>query len=641
MNDNIHMNIDHRRIKKNLRRGLVLLLAGLISLFFGVCISFADVDVTEEADTAAESNVTEEGQISSRKTEGYELQQYYMDVKVNKDHSYDIELNLRVRIPGDDFQRLSVRMPNGNFRLTGLNVEGGRFEHRSDKLLITGGEGESGIEKGVHDYRITYRIVEYAEHNTARDMFYFDAVEPDWDVPINLLRITIELPEDFVWDDLRYYAGQFGVQDVTDMLTLETSGNKVTLTGSKLPQNFGITFKAQLPDGYWVGALDNSWTINTSVFLMLGILALIFILWLIGGRDPKAPKTVEQRPIEGISPVDIGFLFNGRTRIRDIIILLVDFAAKGYLRIVEFQPKQYRLIRLEEPKEEARYIRNFYNSLFEGVYEGRALGMEEIEPRLRQLRGSLEASIESGYSAQDMRAKTRVSEILRVISIAVLSAGIGAVYACSRIYLYQSVSIPVTALLIVCAAASLILINWRYERRYGTEKETFIMVFTAGILAYCAVLGYAAWSMSRSSGQAYIAVIIGIFGFAAMLMTLIMTARGKGNAELVGRILALRHFMLNSTIRDLAPLIVEGEQEDTYYRELQAYALLFSIEEVWGQKFRWLRAASPYYYEEEIEGSALSRSTSEKSMAVIARELRTFIRTLEGDYHRMSRQRRA
>ena len=100
------------------------------------------------------------------------------------------------------------------------------------------------------------------------------------------------LPKDFPWDDLQYYAGQFGSQDVSNKMSYSIDGNTITMSGSLIPSDFGITFKAELPDGYWKDPLNNEWTIGLGGVLFIAAATLSLILWLAGGRDPKFKKKV-------------------------------------------------------------------------------------------------------------------------------------------------------------------------------------------------------------------------------------------------------------------------------------------------------------------------------------------------------------
>ena len=82
-------------------------------------------------------------------------------------------------------------------------------------------------------------------------MFLYDALSTNWNVPIQKLNLTLVFPSDFDLSDLQYYGGQYGAQNVQNTLKYEMKDGKLHMTGTHLPANFGITFKAQQKDGYW------------------------------------------------------------------------------------------------------------------------------------------------------------------------------------------------------------------------------------------------------------------------------------------------------------------------------------------------------------------------------------------------------
>ena len=86
-----------------------------------------------------------------------------------------------------------------------------------------------------------------------------------------------------------------------------------------IPENFGITLKAQLPDGYWEKTLDGSWSITAITLVMTGLSLILLILWIIGGRDPRVKKEKVTKPIEGLSPVELGYMFNGALTVSSFI----------------------------------------------------------------------------------------------------------------------------------------------------------------------------------------------------------------------------------------------------------------------------------------------------------------------------------
>ena len=321
----------------------------------------------------------------------YEVTGYSLRATVNKDHSYDVEEKISVNIP-DQLQIIEFAIPSGNFRMSDLKVENAEYNasKSQDASKISIAEKEM-LSPGAHVYTISYRIQEYQDRDNSKDMFFFNALLPEWKQPIGKVDIEAVFPEDFSFDDMQCYAGQFGVQDATNKITFEKNDNSksVRVTGELIPENYGITLKAQLENGYWDGALNGSWAFYAQFGVLAAMVIILLILWLIGGRDPKIKKETVTKPPEGLSPEEIGYVYNSRVGIREVLYMILDFAIKGYLRISEYEPKTYRIFREEDPDDEEKMYRTAYNILFEDVFKGRAVEEEELISRLELIKRNI------------------------------------------------------------------------------------------------------------------------------------------------------------------------------------------------------------------------------------------------------------
>ena len=290
----------------------------------------------------------------------FEVTSYDLNAVVNSDHSYNVEEKISVSIP-DQIQSIEFAIPSGNFRMSDLVVEDALYQAKTaseaSTVVIS---DQDKLTKGDHVYTIKYTIYEYRDFDDSKDMFYFDVLLPEWKQPVSKVNINVSFPDDFPWDDMQCYAGQFGVQDSDNKISFDADekAHTVTVTGSLIPENYGITLKAQLPDGYWKKPLDGSWSI-TAITLIMAITSLaLLVLWLIGGRDPKIKRKAVTKPIEGLEPVEIGYAFNSEVRRSDVLHMIIRFAQKGYLRISEYEPKRYRLYKGNDPAGEECRKRN-------------------------------------------------------------------------------------------------------------------------------------------------------------------------------------------------------------------------------------------------------------------------------------------
>ena len=614
--------------RKSRRKALAAVLLAAVMVLAAAAFVHADGE-------GSESNLR---QSSGLEGGAYEVTNFEMNAVVSKEHTYDVEENITVNIP-QTLQQIEFAIPSGNFRMRGLSVEGTAYtsditSSGSSVIIVD----PQALTTGEHTYTIRYRILEFADRNTARDIFYFNVLLPEWKQPIADYSATVSFPDDFPFDDLQYYAGQFGVQDTENRLSFDADedSHTVTVTGRLIPENFGITLKEELPDGYWFGALDGVWAVFAMILVMGSAVLVMLIMWIIGGRDPRIKRVPQTRPIEGVSPVELGYVFDNHFGGRDLVRMIIYFAIRGYLRISEYEPKRYRLYRLNDPDGEEKLLRNAYGILFEDVYKGRSIDMDDIGERLLRIENTIRDDVAAGFSSKDNQSFTPLSRAFRTVCIILI--GVAAASANALKYSYQYVSINfvesvIIGLIISTLTALLCAAIDRRDSTSGDTGRTSVAVISA-ILA--GVIIYFGFGLISSTGHILAGVISALLCGAAAFIAVIMRARGKGNSVLIMRLRQLRRFISHPTPKE----VLENYLADPgYYYDMMIYALTFGAEESWAISFLTLDVPEPEWYTDDIEGHAFTNLREKPTTVDYARDIRSFVRILEGAYEDMQRRR--
>ena len=78
----------------------------------------------------------------------------------------------------------------------------------------------------------------------------------------------------------QHYAGQLGAEDTENRLTYKTekSSGSFSVSGKRIPENYGLSLRADLPDGYWEGALDGVWAIFAMILVMGACVLVMLVL---------------------------------------------------------------------------------------------------------------------------------------------------------------------------------------------------------------------------------------------------------------------------------------------------------------------------------------------------------------------------
>ena len=567
----------------------------------------------------------------------YEVTRLEMKASVGKDHSYDVTEEITVNIP-QTLHQIEFAIPSGSFRMRGLTVDGAAFTSNisssGSSVRIT---DQQALSTGVHTYTIRYKILEFADRNTEKDIFYFNVLLPEWKQPIGEMHALITFPDDFPVNDIQHYAGQFGAEDTENRLTYKTekSSGSFSVSGKRIPENYGLSLKAELPDGYWEGALDGVWAIFAMILVMGAAVLVMLVLWIIGGRDPRIKRRPQTKPIEGVSPVELGYVFNNSFDGRDLVRMIIYFAIRGYLKISEYEPKRYRLIRKNDPEGEEKLLRNAYGILFEDVYRGRALDMDDLGDRLYRIENAIRDDVAAGFSSRDTQAYTPLSRAFRAVCI--ILTGVSAAVANGLKYSYQYVDVNYAESVLIGAAimAMTALLCIAVDRRDSSSGETgrTMEIVSGAILA--GMIIYFAISIVGTTGHILAGIIAAGLCAAEVFLAVIMRARGKGNAVLMMKLRQLRRFIAHPTPKEL----LENYLADPgYYYDMLIYALTFGSEESWAISFITLDVPEPEWYSDDIEGHAFSNLRETPTTVDYARDIRSFVRTIEGAYEDMQRR---
>ncbi|MCQ2567637.1 MAG: DUF2207 domain-containing protein [Mogibacterium sp.] len=625
------MRMEHTGKLKKINR--ILAVFGILMLVLTVCGQAA-------FDSFADTNNKADDAVSKGTINGaVEIASFKMEATVEKSHAISVIEKIAVNLP-DATSSIDFLIPNGNFRVKNVRVENTDYQSKtgSDISRVTIIDPDK-LTKGTHVYTIEYVIKEFADRDESRDVFYFDAMLPGWEQPVSKVYIKVRFPNDFQLDDLQCYAGQYGVQSVDSKIdvNVDQTRHEAVVRGDRIPDNFGISFQTELPDGYWKGALDGAWALWTIMVIMAAVAAAMAVMWFIGGRDPKFDKLIQDHPVEGVNPAEISYIFTGRIHTRDLVGLVVYMATKGYLKISEYEPRRYCLIRENYPDGEEKFIRNAYDILFEDIAENRSLDMSQIGRRLRRIEKSIKDDVASGFSSKEMSSCTPLSKILRYVSIGFYSVAMS--MSCVLRYEYQYLDYDLAEAIIVFIAAAFTAVVFiiQVDRQNYSETKADRMTVILSSILFLTVPIYVAIQIAQSTGSIIVAAAEFLLAVVCGFLITIMRARGKGNAALVNRLIQLRDFIYHPSAKEV---IMNYSADPNYYYDMVPYALLFEGLETWAISFLTLNVPEPEWYSADIEGHAHYNIRVNPTSVDYAKDIKTFYRTIIDAYRSMVRRRK-
>ena len=108
---------------------------------------------------------------------------------------------------------------------------------------------------------------------------------------------------------------------------------------------------------------------NTILEIILTIIplfatAITIFLWYVKGYDAKLKtRGYLYHPPKGLNTLDVGYIYKGEVKEKDVNSLLLYFASKKYLKIVEI-PNSFSIIKLKDYNGNNKEMKDFFNKLF-------------------------------------------------------------------------------------------------------------------------------------------------------------------------------------------------------------------------------------------------------------------------------------
>ncbi len=553
---------------------------------------------------------------------GYKIENYNVDIKVGENNVLKITEEIRVnflesshgiirKIPAiNTLERLDGSKTKSRYVVSnvkylildeyGTNISNDVSSYSESNNFYNLKLGSNNYIRGIYYFYIYYNYNLGIDPIKNGDEFYFDIIGDQWDTIIENVMFKITMPKNFEYTNqsMGMYYGPYG-SNYADGLTYEVDGNVISGSLSKqLDPWSGLTIRIQLPEDYFVGETDLSFTpLHKIAFIVFGaILALSLIFYLRIKWKNRVIKTVEFFPPEDMSSLELAFNYKGKVNYNDISSLIVYFANKGYLTISEETKKIFILKKVAEYDGNSKFEKAFFDYIFE---ESDTVHSTTLKKRFRR---------NSAYRffsklKRDINSKERQSEIIKRSAklIKGLSFALLAISTFFMIFLFAS---EFTSTFLWAIYPSIIgtgfILYIPYVSFLEAEKTNELSLTLTQISVTIAGVGLNLYhffsSKSLVSFKLWFLILIILMAIAnvALLFTirqpLLRTQRGK---EILGKILGFKDFLIKAEKPQLEKLVFENP---SYYYNILPYTYVLHVSKKWMDKFEVIPLEAPDWY---------------------------------------------
>lgn len=323
---------------------------------------------------------------SSMSQGGYEIDLMHVDFLLQKDGFVKITETIDVNFTEERrgiIRKIPFRYKNAKndaveFRLSDISVSGYEFkvsEERNDVNIRIGSVDKYII--GNQRYIINYKIKRpYIYHDDFTE-FYFNIVGNEWDTGIKKATFFIKL-EDKIPLEKNMYSTFIGAQGSKEDSVKVTYGdyaiNGEVLRSLNAYEGVTISLKLPLDAVARPSMLEMLWDkygdLIISIPLFFGFIGFFITVFLKYGKDYPIIKAARFTPPNGVSPSEAGVIIDEKTDTIDVMVLIPDWAQRGYLTITHL-PKKWTKDdhQLDKIKDLPANAPLFEQTLFKGLFD--------------------------------------------------------------------------------------------------------------------------------------------------------------------------------------------------------------------------------------------------------------------------------
>ncbi len=541
----------------------------------------------------------------------YRISDYKIKVEVSEDYvlkvkedyvfNYDTPRHGFYRvIPYQNYENHSIKIKN-------IKVDGGSYQTEKSAGLLTIRVGDPDITvTGEVPYSISYTFDIGADTYPDFDEFYFNLVGSLWECPIDKASFEITFPKPINKDMVWLTRGKSGSTNVDNSFLNFSSDNKIISgTLSNLNEKEGVTIRAELEDGYFIGARDyRARTKVMLVFFILINLVLIVLSYLIFnkyGRDDKIIEKSRFEAPEGFTPLSLDYFMHNYFSSSAYSASFIYWAQQGYISIKQNEDESIRLIRkVDFVKVKKDKNNNLDYRLFNAIFRGSEIGeevdlekldSEDIGSSLAKLTKAGERQFDSRLLHDSKSSKMRIFIFL----FAMLSAATGVLFTFVSTGTFMPLGLVGSFFFIVLSLILLSPLNSKWALFKLPRKIITILAVLLLTLVFAFVNFINLYLTYLVDDQ--INLIVSVFSALSMLIIVVLFSltekRSQFAQNALEELLGYTSFLKLVEVDQIEKMIEENPE--FYFKHL-GFAQVLNLTKVWEKKFAKINIVQPSWY---------------------------------------------
>ncbi|MFP4456851.1 MAG: DUF2207 domain-containing protein [Clostridia bacterium] len=552
--------------------------------------------------------------------EAFYIDNYDVEIQVFEDNTYSVNEKIDVFFTDSRrgiYRTIPLYSSESDARVDGIKVKNDPYAISYDASSVEIRIGDPDIYiTGQKTYEISYNFKIGEDGIPSYDEFYYNLIGDQWDTYINNASFTIEMPKEFDESNLSFQAGKFNQTDDTNSVDWNVEGKTIYAeTNRKLSNYEAVTIVLVLPEGYYSEAKPLNAGINNYRYFMYGLAILLslltFFLWLRNGKDDKLVAPIQFYPPKDLTPAEVGYLIDETVDPKDVTSLIIYWASKGYLNIVEDEPEdvtflgkiknklskpKFTLVKLRDLDSDAKdFERIMFEDLFEVYGDGQRVTTDDLKQTFHVTMSVVISRVTAHFHLDEKRLYTKKS--IRFKYLTHFLSIIPTFVFLTAVFSYEFYSLTFGLIIALLSSIFLtvpmgLLLRFFDKNKHMRSLKLILPALGVFVLAvpfiFVGVLIIGAMIINLAD------IIFIVFSILFMnLIGIIMPKRSEYGEKVMNEVLGFRTFILTAEKDRLERLISENS---TYYYDVLAYAIVLNVSDKWADKFRDITIEPPDWY---------------------------------------------
>ncbi len=459
----------------------------------------------------------------------------------------------------------------------------------SDYLHIVLGNENFPVNQKTVTYTIRYKYAVGNDRISEKDFFYFNLHGHDWDADVKDFAFDISFPHSFEIADYNFFVGGYGESGQPSLdIVSSVVGNKLIGQYNKETLNSftAVTIMMDLPEGAFSQVPEISYNSDIVAIVLLAILVIIAFA-IISHWNKKAKnihKPVEFYPPNGLNPPETVFVGSGKLDAKKMTSLVIYWASKKRLKIIQTSDKKIELEKIDELDEKSpAYEKNIFANLFSGKSK---VDISEQNEELAK------AMYQGVASAKGKHKNTIVSTGSKAAAIAVMALGLIPFFVLGIVYVLKtgyitfigiSMFLMILSGVVVFFTMSSYLAGARFSHRTKRKRvqTTIVLLLLMAFLMFINGVLFQIDILDKF-GLKFIAPAVSV---CILFLSSFVPHIRDDIAELFGRVQGFREFIL---LAEKDRIVVLVDENPAYFYDILPYAYVFDITDKFSKKFEGL-----------------------------------------------------